>query len=98
MGDLGCRSSGKVLAVLDERDRTVVGSKLFIGLENGCVPTSQGGPEICRASGYLISMRSLLEGSREAPTVSGVYLVSRVADLLSLAKFPGTIHCPTDRI
>ena len=52
MGDLGCGSVGEgflhaPMAVLDERDspwfQTIYW--LFI-VENGCIPPSQGGPEI----------------------------------------------------
>jgi hypothetical protein len=47
----------------------------------------------------LLRVRNL-EGSREAPTVLGVYLGSGgwgwgVSDLLYLIKFPGVVSCRT---
>ena len=67
MGDLGCGSVGEgflhaPMAVLDERDspwfQTIYW--LFI-VENGCIPTSQGGPEIkYLLQGGMSENRSLL--------------------------------------
>jgi hypothetical protein len=36
-----------------------------------------------------------LAGSREVPTISGVYPSARLSDLLCLTKLPSMVHCPT---